>query len=48
VSKFEVFYTSQATQTLAITLDTQLVGNPALNPNKDVIGFFGLRLRLVF
>ncbi|MBU4271124.1 MAG: carbohydrate porin [Planctomycetes bacterium] len=41
----EVFYRFQLTQFLAVTPDAQLIANPALNPNVDVVAFFGVRLR---
>ena len=44
----EAFYRFQLTQFLAITPDAQLIVNPALNPDTDVIGFFGVRLRAAF
>jgi porin len=44
----EAFYRFQLTQFLAITPDVQLVVDPALNPNTDVLGFFGVRLRAAF
>jgi len=33
-------------QNLAITPDVQLIINPALNPNENVLWVFGLRARL--
>ncbi len=44
----ELFYRLQLAQNLAITPDVQLLINPALNPNEDVIWLFGLRARLSF
>ena len=44
----EAFHRFQLTQFLAVTPDVQLIVNPALNPDTDVIGFFGLRLRAAF
>jgi len=44
----ELFYRLQLTQNLAITPDVQLIIDPALNPDEDVIGVFGLRARLSF
>lgn len=44
----EVFYRFQLTQFLAVTPDVQLIVDPALNPGKDVIALFGLRLRTSF
>jgi porin len=44
----EVFYRFQLTQYLAVSPDVQLIGNPALNPNEDVLALFGIRLRTAF
>ena len=44
----EAFYRFQLTQFLAITPDVQLIVDPALNPNVDVLAFFGVRLRAAF
>ena len=44
----ELFYRLQLAQNLAITPDVQLIINPALNPDEDVIGVFGLRARVTF
>ncbi len=44
----EAFYRFQLTQFLAVTPDVQLIVDPALNPGKDVIALFGLRLRTSF
>lgn len=44
----EAFYRFQLTQFLAITPDLQLIVDPALNPNKDILAFFGIRLRTAF
>jgi porin len=44
----EFFYRLQLTQSLAITPDAQMIIDPALNPGEDVIGVFGLRVRLTF
>ncbi len=44
----EFFYRFQLTQFLAITPDIQLIVDPALNPNTDVLALFGVRLRAVF
>ncbi len=44
----EVFYRLQITQNWAITPDVQILFNPALNPNQDVIAVFGIRSRLNF
>jgi len=43
---FEVFYRLQVWNDFAITADTQLLLNPALNPDEDQIWVFGLRARL--
>jgi porin len=42
----EVFYWLQLAQNLAITPDVQLIFNPALNPDEDMLRVFGLRARL--
>jgi len=44
----EFFYRFQLTQFLAITPDIQLIVDPALNPNTDVLALFSVRLRAVF
>jgi porin len=44
----ELFYRFQLTQFLAITPDVQLIVDPALNPDVDVLAFFGVRLRAAF
>ncbi len=44
----EFFYRFQLTQFLAITPDIQLIVDPALNPNTDVLALFGVRLRAAF
>jgi len=44
----EIFYRFQATQNLQLTPSVQLLGNPALNPDTDMIAVFGWRARLVF
>jgi porin len=44
----ELFYRLQLLEHLAITPDVQLLINPALNPDADVVGVFGLRARLAF
>ena len=44
----EAFYRFQLTQFLAVTPDVQLIVDPALNPNVDVLALFGLRLRAAF
>ena len=42
----ELFYRFNVTRALAVTPDMQVIFNPALAPQKDVIGLFGLRARL--
>ena len=44
----ELFYRLQLAQNLAVTPDVQLIIDPALNPDEDVIWVFGLRGRLTF
>ena len=44
----ELFYRFQLTQFLAVTPDVQLIVDPALNPNVDMLAFFGVRLRAAF
>jgi porin len=44
----EAFFRWQLTPQIAITPDVQLLINPALNPEDEVIGIFGLRARLAF
>ena len=44
----EVFYRLQLAQNLAITPDIQLIINPALNPDENVLVVFGLRGRMTF
>lgn len=44
----EAFYRFQLTQFLAVTPDVQLIADPALNPNEDVLALFGIRLRAAF
>jgi porin len=44
----EVFYRIQLAQNLQLTPSAQLLINPALNPDEDVIGVFGLRARVTF
>jgi porin len=45
---FEVYYRLQVTRELAITPSVQLLVEPAINPEQDVVGLFGLRGRLAF
>jgi len=42
----ELFYRVQLAQNLAITPSVQLLYNPSLNPDDDVLWVFGLRMRL--
>jgi porin len=42
----ELFYRFQFAQNFAITRDVQLILDPALNPDEDVLWVFGLRGRL--
>ncbi len=42
----ELFYRLQLSPNFALTPDLQLLFDPALNPNEDVIAEFGLRARL--
>ncbi|UCD53149.1 MAG: carbohydrate porin, partial [Phycisphaerales bacterium] len=44
----EAFYRLQLAQQVAITPDVQVIVDPALRPDEDVIGVFGLRARLTF
>jgi len=44
----EIFYRFQLLKILTITPDVQVVFNPALNPDKNVIAIFGLRARISF
>ena len=44
----EVFYKWQLSQNLALTPSIQVLFNPALNPDDDVISVFGLRARVTF
>jgi len=44
----EIFYRFQVTQNLQFTPSVQLLGNPALNPDRDFIAVFGLRGRVSF
>jgi porin len=44
----EIFYRFQLLKILTITPDVQVVFNPALNPDKNVIAVFGLRARISF
>lgn len=42
----ETFYRNHVSEEFAVTADVQLINNPAPNPNKDTIGYFGMRARL--
>ena len=44
----ELFYRFNLGKHLALTPSVQLIANPALNPDDDVISVFGLRGRLAF
>jgi porin len=44
----EVFYRVQLTENFQITPNLQIVGNPALNTDRDAIALFGLRARVTF
>ncbi|HAC62438.1 MAG TPA: porin [Cyanothece sp. UBA12306] len=44
----ELFHRIQMSQNWAITPDIQVIFDPALNPEKDVIAVFGIRSRLNF
>lgn len=44
----ELYYRMQVLKHLAITPDIQVLVNPSLNPEEDVIGIFGVRARLAF
>jgi porin len=44
----EIFYRLQLAQNLQLTPSVQLLIDPALNPDEDVIGVFSLRARLTF
>jgi carbohydrate-selective porin OprB len=44
----EFFYRLEVIEGLAITPDVQLIFQPALRPQRDFVGVFGLRTRMVF
>jgi porin len=44
----ELFYRFQLTPHLAVTPDIQMIANPALNPNVDVLWYSGFRIRATF
>jgi porin len=44
----ELFYRFQLMEIISLTPDVQLLVNPALNPDEDLIAVFGIRARLNF
>ena len=44
----ESYYRMQVTKRLQVTPDIQLLFNPALNPEQDLVWVLGLRARLSF
>ena len=44
----EAFYRMYLTPQIHLTPDFQLIINPSLNPDEDVVAVFGLRLRVLF
>jgi len=44
----EVFYRVQLLRVLTLTPDVQILINPALNPDEDLISVFSIRGRLSF
>jgi porin len=44
----EIYYRLQLVENLTITPDVQLLIDPALNPDEDLIAVFGVRARIVF
>lgn len=44
----EVFYRFQASESFAITPSIQLIANPALDPDEDLVAIFGMRARIGF
>jgi len=44
----EVFYRFQVTRDIQFTPSLQLLGNPALNPDEDLVAVLGLRLKVTF
>jgi len=44
----ELFYRYQANKQIQLTPSVQLIANPALNPHKDFLSIFGLRLEASF
>ena len=44
----EIYYRFQLLKVLTITPDVQLLVNPALNPDEDLVAVFGIRGRISF
>lgn len=44
----EIFYRLQLAENLQVTPSFELLANPALNPDKDLIALFGIRTRVTF
>lgn len=44
----ELFYRFHAAKNFAVTPSVQLIGNPALAPDEDLLFYFGLRARVTF
>jgi len=44
----EIFYKLQVSNNFEVTPSVQVLGNPAFNPDEDLIGLFGLRARMAF
>jgi porin len=44
----ELFYRLQLGAHLTVTPDVQVLVNPALNPDEDVLAVFGVRARITF
>ncbi|MDG2013686.1 MAG: hypothetical protein P8J33_09280 [Pirellulaceae bacterium] len=44
----KVFYRFQLTEVMAVTPDIQLTVDAVLNPQEDLLAFFGIRLRAAF
>jgi porin len=44
----EAFYRYQVSKQSAVSLDGQVIANPANNPQQDTIGFLGIRTQLAF
>lgn len=45
---FEAFYKYQVSEILAISPNIQYIVNPAFNANDDIIGIYGIRVRMLF